>query len=258
LHRLPRQVAPRSGTRDASIGGVHWTLDLGDNLQRVLFFTGRYEPRSVDELVRRARPDDVFVDVGANIGVFSIAIGRRLLELGGTGTVVAVEPSAATRSRLESHVQRNELSRIVKIAPVAFSDSVGMAELRATLRFGVDDVGTASLSGDGDVIETVELVQGRSWLTEHHIGAPQLLKVDVEGAEVATLQGLELEQDDGLRAAHIEVVDENLSDPASDRPTIFDLMSSVGLKGYWCNARGLTPASVADARSGNVLFVRSR
>jgi hypothetical protein len=67
--------------------GFDLGLDLRDNLQRVLFFTGRYEPAVSAFLRRELRRGDTMLDVGAHIGVHSLVAARRLLHAHGYAAV---------------------------------------------------------------------------------------------------------------------------------------------------------------------------
>src|SRR5689334_14638423 len=73
--------------------GLDLALDLRDNLQRTLYFTGTYEPGLLRALAAELRPGDVVADVGAHVGVHALSAGRRLRELGGGGRVIAFEPA---------------------------------------------------------------------------------------------------------------------------------------------------------------------
>src|SRR4051794_41331625 len=73
--------------------GLDLELDLRDNLQRTLWFTGTYEPGLVRTLHDELEPGDVFVDVGAHVGVHALSAARRLRDLGGGGRVLAFEPT---------------------------------------------------------------------------------------------------------------------------------------------------------------------
>lgn len=58
--------------------GLLFDLDLRDNVQRTLFFTGCYERRYLRNLRRLVRSGDVFVDIGAHIGIHALIIAHHL------------------------------------------------------------------------------------------------------------------------------------------------------------------------------------
>lgn len=98
LHRLAR-------TRF----GATFAVDTQDLIQRYLYLFGVWEPHMTRWLQRRLKPGDVFVDVGANIGYYSILASRLV---GARGKVVAIEascglpphpPAARTAQRMRQH-----------------------------------------------------------------------------------------------------------------------------------------------------------
>src|SRR5260370_1452438 len=95
--RLLHALCPRSGTGTRSVFGVPISLDLNDWVQRSVFL-GTYEPHETRMLQTYLQPSMVVVDVGANIGYYTL-LAREAV--GATGRVIAIEPSARSRSRLQ-------------------------------------------------------------------------------------------------------------------------------------------------------------
>src|SRR5258707_11726815 len=79
---------------------------LGDYLQQQIFFDGYYERPLVDWLTENLRADDVFWDVGANIGAISLVAARHCRQ------VVAVEPDPRSLDRLRRNVVANKLTTV--------------------------------------------------------------------------------------------------------------------------------------------------
>jgi FkbM family methyltransferase len=253
VDRAPTSVFPREGARRASWHGVDLDIDLRDNLQRTLYLTGSYEPTLLDGFTSAIAAGDTVVDVGANIGLYTIAAARRIYDLG-TGRVVAVEPGTAAGDRLRTHLDRSGLADVVTIAPVAFGAEAATAELRANTNFDGGDLGTASLLGDGELLGSCEVVVGADWLADHGIERIDVLKIDVEGAESTVLDGLEpVLQAHPPRLVQVEVLD---PEPGAERTRIFGVLEAIGLRGQWSSARGERPAAVGDRESGNVVFTR--
>ena len=94
LSRIPGSLLPFIGHRNAHRAGFVWTLDLADNLQRTLYFTGSYDAVTVRAVTSRLRSGDAVLDVGANIGTFTLPVAAALLNR--DGRVIAVEPAADT------------------------------------------------------------------------------------------------------------------------------------------------------------------
>jgi FkbM family methyltransferase len=153
------------------------TCDLADHTQRKMAL-GTYEREETSLCRRLLRPGDVFVDVGAHIGWFSILAG---LIVGVAGRVHAIEPFPATFARLRDNVARTGLTNLVPW-PVAAGDRVGSA--RVHLQPHGDSGSTTAVDDRGVAVPKVpvdELVDD---------GRPvRLLKIDVEGFEPAVLEG---------------------------------------------------------------------
>jgi FkbM family methyltransferase len=150
-----------------------------------LLVDGTYEPETRNFLLRHLSPGGVFVDVGANIGVFSVPAARRV---GPAGQVLAVEASRRVFRFLEENIRLNNLSNVVlkecaacdRDATVelyeAPASSFGMGSLAP--QFGAAPTGVRGRTLD-DIIE------------EEGIRKVELLKVDVEGFEAAVFRGAE-------------------------------------------------------------------
>jgi len=147
----------------------------------------RYRPRDLDvELARRLLSlGDTFVDGGANIGLFSIAAARRV---GPSGKVVAFEPGRAVRLRLIKNLALNDLAQI-EVRPFALWSSAGEAPFRI-----FDDAGAglnhlSPSPGESGAVELVTLITLDSALSSSDRRRLTLIKLDLEGAEHAALQG---------------------------------------------------------------------
>jgi hypothetical protein len=111
--------------------GLTWELDLRDNLERVLWCTGTYEPALLSFLAAGLRAGDVVADIGAHIGVHSLTAAARLRALGG-GRVLAFEPARDSADRLRAGAAANGLDGLVTVAETALGAGPGMAALAPT------------------------------------------------------------------------------------------------------------------------------
>ncbi|MGA9672699.1 MAG: FkbM family methyltransferase [Terracidiphilus sp.] len=135
-------------------------------------------------------PGKVVWDIGANIGLFSIAAAERA---GSAGTVIAVEADIWLANLLRKSASlQPKSSAPIQVLPVAVADSLGIAT------FNIAKHGRAgnflSVSGGspeaGGIRESViTITVTLDWLLEQGIPAPQILKIDVESAETLILRG---------------------------------------------------------------------
>jgi FkbM family methyltransferase len=139
-----------------------------------------YEPHKVAAVQRLLRPGATFVDVGSNKGDFALIAARTA---GPQGRVVAIEPSPENCRWIRRSVELNGYPN-VELHELALSDSEGEAPLYIGERSGWHSL----LPGEGAAV-TVRTRTLDGLLEEIACPAPDMLKVDVEGAELAVLAG---------------------------------------------------------------------
>ncbi len=130
------------------------------------------------------RPDMVALDVGANAGAYSIVLGQWVRP---SGRVYAFEPAPALFGALREHVRLNGLDDVVTAVCAAVSDEAGTARLVVADTFGESRLASTAPPGSTSTIE-VETTTIDEFCRRTGV-APGFIKVDVEGAELAVLQG---------------------------------------------------------------------
>ncbi|MGS2589022.1 FkbM family methyltransferase [Streptomyces hebeiensis] len=166
--------------------GARFAVDTQDLIQRYLYLFGIWEPHMTRWLRTRLRPGDTFVDVGANIGYFSVLASRLV---GADGQVVAVEASPTFHERLSQHLRLNDC-RNVRALNAAVSDS------RKTLTFVLAssaNMGANSIvpyDGPAESSFDIEARPLADLLDPAEIARARVIKIDVEGAEGAVVRGM--------------------------------------------------------------------
>jgi FkbM family methyltransferase len=138
-------------------------------------------------LHQELRPGDVLADVGAHVGVHALTTAARLRRLGG-GTVLAFEPARDSAAKLRAAAARNRLD--VTVIEAALGAEPGTAEPRADPAYDLADAGVRSLHGAGTGIQQVTVATFDTWAVEARVARLDLVKLDVEGSELAALQGM--------------------------------------------------------------------
>ena len=160
--------------------GFAMNLDLAQFVDRTIFCTGEWEPRETALIAEILRPGDVFVDVGANIGYFTLLASSLV---GPTGRVIAVEANPRTFELLEANVRRNGCAN-VDLRHVAAGEASGFATLfeREAGNAGGDQVDFAAQGAPGAItVERLDALVGKQPV--------RLIKLDIEGAEAKALRG---------------------------------------------------------------------
>lgn len=187
-HRLVRRLK----SEGAFPHGVRLAAFPDDLIGRELALAGTYEPAGIGLIrwlcqsgVVSSAEETAFVDVGANIGVYSLQLNDNFKE------VIAFEPHPITCKILKLNIDLNG-ARNIRVEQIALSDSCGVADLMDD--FG-DNIGASSLE-DGRSNEltgcrnTVTLEPGAqaiAQVTSHRIS---VVKIDVEGHELKVVEGL--------------------------------------------------------------------
>ena len=168
--------------------GVRIRLHFDSELAR-LIYVDDFERTERDFLKAYLRPGDIFVDVGANIGLFSL-IAARLV--GHSGKVYAFEPGGRTYERLTNNVNLNGFNNLSSF-PLALSDQDGRQPFFVS-KDGFDAWNSFAIPVAGESFEHEE-VRCETWdhfASEHSLlGKVTMMKLDVEGWEVRVLSGAE-------------------------------------------------------------------
>jgi FkbM family methyltransferase len=140
-------------------------------------------------LWRNLKPGNVFLDIGAHHGVYSIVAAKRL---GSNGTVVAFEPSAREYRRLRLHLRLNRL-RSVRAEPLAVGSAACTQRFFQIMSGDNTRGGFRPPASDDRVSEiSVETVRLDDYVSQSPLKRVDLVKLDVEGGERAVLGGASL------------------------------------------------------------------
>jgi len=138
---------------------------------------GSYEYRKVNALASVLRVGDVFYDIGANVGFYSLLAARLV---GIEGHVYAFEPLPRNLEYLSRHIRMNNC-RNITIVPCAVADCTSKRY------FTVPNSSTGHFSEAGELeVETITL---DDFLFDRHARSPNIIKADIEGAEIEMLEG---------------------------------------------------------------------
>ncbi len=226
------------------VDGLRLLVERGMTGATGNFYCGLHEAEDMAFVLHFLRPGDVFYDIGANIGSYSL-----LAAAAGVGQIVGFEPSLETSRRYQRNIALNALGDRVSIHRLALGDRVGGVSFTQ----GADT--TNHVVASGEAVESVETVSMRCFDEFYARGQPSFIKLDVEGFEPMVLAGArEALKDPALMGL---LVEDNGSDrrysaecPASEliRAAGFSVFHYDPLK------RQLVPGP--GRATGNLLFLR--
>ena len=166
--------------------GVKMKL-YGDSLLCEMLLFQDFEQETRAFLKAFLRPGDIFLDVGANVGFFTLLAARHV---GGSGKLHAFEPVRKTHVRLIENVRLNGLTNVA-CHRVAFSDTVGEATITVA-GDGFDAWNSLGKPYMGGVVgtEVVATTTLDEFVERHSLtGKISAIKIDVEGWESRVLTG---------------------------------------------------------------------
>jgi FkbM family methyltransferase len=145
------------------------------------YWAGTHEQGVQQALLAHLRPGARFWDVGAHCGFFSMLASRLV---GAQGEVVSFEPCDENRARLDEAVRLNGAGN-VRVIPRAVGASSGTARMRAW----ATSTTWSTVAPEGSGGPLVEVQQRTLDECARELGPPDLIKIDVEGAELGVLEG---------------------------------------------------------------------
>jgi FkbM family methyltransferase len=168
--------------------GLRLGLFIGNDLTSSLYIGGSFEPNEFVFVARTLSQGMVFVDGGANDGLYSILAGHYV---GHSGRVLAVEPSSRECQRLHANVALNQLDNVL-LEQVALGEEpgesylavagIGREVLNAVLPRHTSD--STQAGGESVHVETIDALVRR-----HGFERVDVIKLDIEGSEVDALLG---------------------------------------------------------------------
>jgi FkbM family methyltransferase len=199
--------------------GIHLRVDPNDLIGRTVFVNGLWEAPIATHFANHIQPGDYVLDIGANLGQFSLLAAVRA---GATGKVFAVEASPVMASRLRQNISLNGF-RNVEVIEAAAWNTAGTLLLTSGQP---GNRGMAKVVGEGvtEQVTPVRAVRLEDVLAG--LGCPRVdvVKIDIEGAELKALQGLShIIEHSWPRQIYCEVVVET-QDDVSPTNSLLDLL----------------------------------
>ena len=211
--------APFNRLKDCRYGRMLYNVnDL--YVGRSLDLYGEFSEGEVEVFRQLVRPGDLVMDVGANVGAHTVWFAK---VVGPGGVVLAFEPQRLVFQTLCANVALNSLTNVWTFQ-LALGESAGMARApapdpRRPTNFGGLSVRTDPQSRG----EPVSLARGDAL----PISRCRLVKVDVEGMELAVLKGLSGVIDRHKPALYVE------NDRAEQSAALVRYVDSIGYDAYW-------------------------
>jgi FkbM family methyltransferase len=241
-------------------GDLSMDLELSEHMQRRIFWMGYYSEDIAHLLNEILQPGMTVLDIGANIGEITLLASKRV---GMQGQVFAFEPIENIAQQLEHHVNINQFKKtyIERLALGDVTDNACPIYASCGQITDDDNSGLGSLYGGNDgesPVQYIKMTTLDNWIIDHpSIQRIDLIKIDIEGAELACLHGA---RDTLLRFKPrliVEVQDFSASRAGHPSTKILDFLSELGYRFQRIGKNGsLKPLTTGNLTSfQNVLCI---
>lgn len=179
------------------------------------------------EMLEDIERDDVFYDIGANVGLHACFVASAIRE--GKGEVAAFEPHPKSVARLRENIALNDAECSVHECALSDSDGTAVLEIPDDEPGAVGNVAESSDS-EADQIE-IDLVHGDDLVSSRKIRPPTVVKIDVDGGEVSVLRGLrDTLSKESCRKVYCEVHPEAIKEYRMEEADVYDLLHQCGFE----------------------------
>jgi FkbM family methyltransferase len=213
-----------------------------------VLYCGLYDYHEMNFLLRYLRPEDSFLDIGANIGVYTLLAAAKIH----SGSIHSFEALPKNYQRLKENLKLNQLNQ-VKTYELAVSDCTGTVALNLaegdSMPFITKTATKNTITVPTDTLDNLLQNQSFANLT--------LAKMDIEGAEILALKGaISL-----LKQQHPYVwileINETVNYFGHQKQDLVDLLNSYGYNLYSYNAdtNQLQPITLEQQQGNNVLAI---
>lgn len=177
--------------------GTTMVVDLSTKTERTAYYTGHYDSDLIEVVHALLKPNSFFLDVGANIGFYTVSVGNFMRTNNFTGKVISFEPFEGNYKRLSENLNNNNLSEYCYINHYGLSNKTDTCEI--TLR---EDFKNGSNTGNAAIPTDINFDKGfkRSpifleklddvWTNfDNNLNTIEVVKMDIEGHEDFCLDG---------------------------------------------------------------------
>lgn len=203
---------------EASIDGINYYLDLGENIDLHVYLN-RYEPDMSAIIPQVCQSGFIVLDIGANIGAYALRFSKII---GVSGRVYAFEPTDYAYKKLINNISLNESQNIIPLQ-LALSDK-NLSQQVIRFRSSWPTRGKHILQES-----KVDFIKLDDWFKNENIKNVNLVKLDVDGNEYAVIKGGESLLTSQRPIILMEVWGPNFSD---DFKNPFSLLQQWGYRFY--------------------------
>ena len=167
-------------------GDLKIRVALKDWIQQQIYFLDYSDLNGISFLKKTLKKGAVFIDIGANIGAYSLIAAKLVTQ---NGKVISFEPVKAINKKLVANLNNNNFTN-VKVEKKAVYENDTFLNLHLS---NEQNSGMSSIlhhSEESGITEQVEAVTLDTYLKKLELESIELIKLDIEGAEIHALKGM--------------------------------------------------------------------
>jgi FkbM family methyltransferase len=230
---LLRRLGP---VRTVEIRGRRIRVDIRDSvIGRTLWLEGGYEDHLLDVVSHLDLAGSTCLDIGANIGLYSLALSQAV---GAGGGVFAFEPERHNYGLLQANLRLNRADNVA-------AENLALGEINGCARLAVNAVNYGdhhvALGGEG-ASQEIPVSRVDEYLKGHDSPHVRFVKIDVQGYELHVLRGMTATLRDNPRLiVQVEVWPEGLRRQGESAEGLMKFLADLGFTGYEVHARRVAP-----------------
>jgi len=223
-------------------------LHIEDWIQENLYFLGEYETAELKSMEQFISKEGVFIDVGANIGLFSLYASQF------TNQVICFEPFPQNFNSLKQNIKLNNLPN-VRLENRAIGETEGVINLYYDdQEKNLGMVSTKPL--ENGIKKEVKVVSLDSYLMSESISNIDFIKIDIEGFEYQALLGMRSTLETYHPTLLIEILDQGGSTNQDNKCD--NLLKELGYKKYFIDDEGGLSEREVNRNRMNYIFTTKK
>ncbi len=209
-------------------------LDLDEWIQQHIYFLGYFDHYGILFLKKNLKEGDVFIDAGANVGSYTLVAAKMV---GKTGKVFSFEPAENIFNRLKENIELNGHENIIAEQKALFDKNSELEFYPAAK----SNLGMSSIyhhDAENGRVEKVEAVSLDDYFENHGTERLDLVKIDIEGAELYALKGMQKSIGKYKPKILVELKEETLDRPGQSVNDIIDFLNEAGYQKFIIDEQG--------------------
>jgi FkbM family methyltransferase len=185
-----RSIVGKTDRVEVERQGLRWALDLGEGIDFSIYLLGAFEPGTQETLRKLAKPGDIVLDIGANIGAHTLGIAQ---SVGPQGRVFAFEPADFAYEKLCRNLALNP-ALAVRTFPqqtLLAASATDRSEPQIYASWPLQNCAAVHPKHRGQLVSTARASVDTldSFAARNQLERLDLIKMDVDGHELPVLQG---------------------------------------------------------------------